>query len=134
MAMDPIFEGLINVIKEQQNLIQSIAEKVNKIESLGGGGGSASIEDYMPGKKYTRNMLVVDKNTETVYRVIPDEYISTDVDTDASNNYLKLVGFESQIVSFSHEPTQKEIDALPDDVLVTIYSPADTPYTPPTQG
>ena len=133
MAMDPIFEGLINVIKEQQNLIQSIAEKVEKLDGLGGG-GSASIEDYVSGKKYTRNMLVVDKNTETVYRVIPDEYISTDVDTDASNNYLKLVGFESQIVSFSHEPTQKEIDALPDDVLVTIYSPADTPYTPPTQG
>ena len=133
MAMDPIFEGLINVIKEQQNLIQSIAEKVEKLDGLGGG-GSASIEDYASGKKYTRNMLVVDKNTETVYRVIPDEYISTDVDTDASNNYLKLVGFESQIVAFSHEPTQKEIDALPDDVLVTIYSPADTPYTPPTQG
>ena len=131
--MDPIFEGLINVIKEQQNLIQSIAEKVEKLDGLGGG-GSASIEDYASGKKYTRNMLVVDKNTETVYRVIPDEYISTDVDTDASNNYLKLVGFESQIVAFSHEPTQKEIDALPDDVLVTIYSPADTPYTPPTQG
>lgn len=133
MAMDPIFEGLINVIKEQQNLIQSIAEKVEKLDGLGGG-GSASIEDYASGKKYTRNMLVVDKNTETVYRVIPDEYISTDVDTDTSNNYLKLVGFESQIVAFSHEPTQSEIDALPDDVLVTIYSPADTPYTPPTQG
>lgn len=133
MAMDSIFEGLINVIKEQQNLIQSIAEKVEKLDGLGGG-GSASIEDYVSGKKYTRNMLVVDKNTETVYRVIPDEYISTDVESDASNNYLKLVGFESQIVSFSHEPTQKEIDALPDDVLVTIYSPADTPYTPPTQG
>lgn len=133
MAMDPIFEGLINVIKEQQNLIQSIAEKVEKLDGLGGG-GSASIEDYASGKKYTRNMLVVDKNTETVYRVIPDEYISTDVESDASNNYLKLVGFESQIVSFSHEPTQKEIDALPDDVLVAIYSPSDTPYTPPTQG
>ena len=133
MAMDPIFEGLINVIKEQQNLIQSIAENVEKLDGLGGG-GSASIEDYVSGKKYTRNMLVVDKNTETVYRVIPDEYISTDVESDASNNYLKLVGFESQIVAFSHEPTQKEIDALPDDVLVTIYSPADTPYTPPTQG
>ena len=131
--MDPIFEGLINVIKEQQNLIQSIAEKVEKLDGLGGG-GSASIEDYASGKKYTRNMLVVDKNTETVYRVIPDEYISTDVESDASNNYLKLVGFESQIVSFSHEPTQKEIDALPDDVLVAIYSPSDTPYTPPTQG
>ena len=47
--MDPIFEGLINVIKEQQNLIQSIVEKVEKLDGLGGG-GSASIEDYVSGR------------------------------------------------------------------------------------
>lgn len=132
MAMDPIFEELVNVVKNQQEIIQSIADKISRLEGFGGG-GTASIEDYESGKTYKRNVLVVDRNTETVYRVIPDEYVSVDIDTDASAGSLKLVGFESQIVTFAHEPTQSEIDALPDDVLVAVYSPADTPYTPPMQ-
>jgi hypothetical protein len=131
--MDAIFERLVSVIAKQQELIDSISEKLEKIESIGGGGGSASIEDYVSGKDYERNTLLVDTNTETVYRVI-SKYKSVDIDTDTSNGNLKLVGFESQMVTFSHNPTQAEIDALPDDVVVTVYSPSDTPYLPDTQG
>ena len=125
------FDRLIAVIQRQQQLINSIATKLEKIESIGGGGGTASIEDYKSGMNYKRNMLVVDQDTETVYRVI-DEYVSVTVKEDCAKAHLKLVGFESQIVTLNHEPTQKEIDALPDDSLVAIYSTTEK-YTPTSQ-
>ena len=126
------FDRLIAVIQRQQQLINSIATKLEKIESIGGGGGTASIEDYKSGMNYKRNMLVVDQDTETVYRVI-DEYVSVTVKEDCAKAHLKLVGFESQIVTLNHEPTQKETDALPDDSLVAIYSTTEK-YTPTSQG
>ncbi len=128
MAMDPIFDKLINVIQNQQTIIESISQKLKKIESIGGG-GSASIEDYATGKKYARNTLLVDTATETVYRVL-GEYTSIDIKTDASNGNLKLVGFESQVVSMDHDPTQAEINALPDGSFVAVYSATDAPYVP----
>ncbi len=33
-------------------------------------------------------------------------------------------------VTFNHNPTEEEIGALPDDSLVAVYSPTDTPYIP----
>lgn len=133
MSMDPLFQNLVDVILAQQRMLASIAEHLNQIESIGGGGGgTASIEDYESGKTYTRNMLLVDTNTETVYRVIAPEYTSVSVADDTSSGYLKLVGFESQIVTFNHKPTQAEIDALPDDVIVAVYSSNDSPYEPDT--
>ena len=131
--MDAIFQRLLNVIKEQQAVIESITTKIQQLESIGGGGGSASIEDYVSGKAYERNTLVVDPVTETVYRVITP-YTSVDIDTDHSNGNIKLVGFESQVVTFNHKPTQAEIDVLPDDTLVAIYSSTDVPYIPDLQG
>lgn len=128
--MEQIFQDLLNVIQLQQQKIESIANKIQQIESIGGG-GSASIEDYVSGKTYKRNMLIVDPDTETVYRALT-EYIADTVQNDVANGYLKLVGFESQIVTMSHNPTSDEIAALPDDVLVVVYSPTDTPYTPDT--
>ena len=68
--MEDIFVRLNETIKTQQQIINSIANKIEQIESIGGGGGgSASIEDYESNKLYTRNILVVDTETETVYRV-----------------------------------------------------------------
>lgn len=131
VIMDAIFERLLSVIDKQQKIIDSITIKVIQIESMGGG-GSASIEDFTTGSSYKRNTLVVDPTTETVYRVITD-YISTSVEDDMANGYLKLVGFESSIVSFNHNPTQAEIDVLPDDTLVAIYSSTDEPYIPDSQ-
>lgn len=131
MAKDAIFERLLKVIQDQQRIIESITTKIQQLESIGG--GSASIEDYVSGKTYQRNTLVVDTATETVYRAI-EPYTSVDIDTDRANGNLKLVGFESQVVTFNHKPTQAEIDVLPDDTLVAIYSSTDTPYIPDLQG
>ena len=127
-----IFAKLESVIKDQEKLIKSLTEKLEQLQiGIGGGSGSASIEDFTTNTKYKRNVLVVDTDTETVYRVIAD-YTSTAVQEDCAAGFLKLVGFESQIVTLGHEPSQKEIDSLPDNSLVAIYSATDTPYKPPT--
>jgi hypothetical protein len=132
MATEQTFEELLDVINRQQQLIQMIAENLPKIQIGGGGGGTASIEDYQSGKLYKRNMLIVDTNTETVYRVLVPEYTSDTVENDKAAGKIKIVGFESAIQTFSHNPTQAEINALPDDTLVAVYSSNDTPYTPDT--
>lgn len=125
--MDAIFERLISIIDQQQKTIASIADKISKLETIGG--SVMATEDYISGTEYKRNMLVVDPNTETVYRVL-QQYTSVDVETDVENGYLKLVGFESQIVTFNHNPSQAEIEAIPEDALVAVYSSTDTPYAP----
>lgn len=126
-----IFEKIFAVISAQATLIKNIADKLQELEVGGGGGsGNASIADYESGKLYKRNTLVVDPATETVYRVLPEEYTSVTVEDDKSNGLIKLVGFESEIVTFDHNPTQAEIDALPDDSVVVVYSRTDVPYVP----
>lgn len=129
--MDSVFQGLLNVIQLQQQKIATIAEKLEQIESIGGGGGSgnATIEDYQSAKAYVRNTLVVDPDTETVYRVL-HSYTSDTVANDIANGDLKLVGYESQVVTYSANPTQTQIENLPDDTLVAVYNANDTPYDP----
>lgn len=128
---ESIFQELMSVISRQQTLINTLANKLEQLEigAGGGGTGNASIEDYESGKTYTRNVLVVDPDTETVYRVL-DEYESVTVEIDRAARHLKLVGYESQFVTFNHNPSQAEIDTLPEDVLVAVYSTTDDPYTP----
>lgn len=128
--METVFQNLVDTIQAQQILIASIANKLDQITSIGGG-GSASIEDYQSGVEYKRNTLVVNPNTETVYRVLVD-YTSDTFDNDMARvpAVLKIVGAESQVTTFSHNPTQAEIDNLPDDSLVAVYSSNDTPYQP----
>jgi hypothetical protein len=129
--MEAIFAQLVSLIQTQQSKLTELATKIEQLEWShgGGGGGTASIEDYESGKQYTRNMLIVDPETETVYRALT-EYTSDTVANDIANGFLKLVGYESQVVTFSHDPTQTEINNLPDDTLVAVYSPLDSPYTP----
>lgn len=128
-----IFDKIFQLIKAQALAIRRIADKLQELEiGQGGGSGNASIADYEQGVTYKRNTLVVDPATETVYRVLPTQYISVTVEDDKTNGYLKLVGFESEIVTFDHNPSQAEIDALPDDAVVVIYSPTDVPYIPDT--
>lgn len=122
-----LFDQLIGIIQQQQALINDIATKIEQIESIGG--GSASINDYESGIVYKRNTLVVDTATETVYRVL-SEYTSVTVQQDCANKFLKLVGFESQFIPFSHDPTDDEIQTLPDDAVVVVYNPTDNPYIP----
>lgn len=128
--MEDVFQNLLNTIQAQQALIAQIANHLDQITSIGGG-GSASIEDYESGKLYKRNMLIVDPQTETVYRVLR-EYTSVSINDDLAlvPAALKIVGAESQVVTFPHNPSQAEIDNLSDDVLVAVYSSTDAPYVP----
>jgi hypothetical protein len=128
--MEDVFQNLLNTIQAQQALIAQIANHLDQITSIGGG-GSASIEDYESGKLYKRNMLIVDPQTETVYRVLR-EYTSVSINDDLAlvPAALKLVGVESQVVTFPHNPSQAEIDNLNNDVLVAVYSSTDAPYVP----
>lgn len=128
-----IFEKILKVYQTQNTLMKAIADKLEQLDLHSGGGGgtgNASIADYESGQTYKRNTLLVDTATETVYRVIPETYVSVTVNEDKGNGYLKLVGFESAIVTFDHNPTQTEINTLPDDTLVAVYSRTDTPYIP----
>lgn len=128
--MEDVFQNLLNTIQAQQALIAQIANHLDQITSIGGG-GSASIEDYQSGVEYKRNTLVVYPNTETVYRVLID-YVSDTFENDMARvpAVLKIVGAESQVQTFSHNPSQAEIDNLNDDVLVAVYSSTDAPYVP----
>lgn len=127
-SQDKIFQDLLEQFQRQQQLLESIAEKIQEMDGIGGG-GSATILDYESGKYYKRNTLLVDTDTEIVYRAITG-YTSDTVANDCANGNLKLVGFESQVVTFDHNPTQQEVNVVPDDTLVAIYSRTDTPYNP----
>lgn len=131
--MDKIFQDLVDIIQDNAVKMKLLADRIKQLESIGGGGGSASIEDYESGKEYKRNVLIVDTTTETVYRVLSD-YTSTTIEDDKKNGLIKLVGFESQLVSFNHDPSQTEINTLPMDTVVTIYSSTDDPYEPILSG
>ena len=131
--MDKIFQDLVDIIQDNAVKMKLLADSIEQLESIGGGGGSASIEDYESGKEYKRNVLIVDTTTETVYRVLSD-YTSTTIEDDKKNGLIKLVGFESQLVSFNHDPSQTEINTLPMDTVVTIYSSTDDPYEPILSG
>ena len=131
MAERTIFDQLTDLIHEQATMIETLKNKLAEVDigAGGGGTGNASIEDYESGKTYQRNVLVVDPDTETVYRVL-HEYESVTVVADRAAGHLKLVGYESQLVTFDHELKQSEIDTLPQDALVAIYSTTDDPYVP----
>lgn len=133
--MERIFQALNDKMNDLAAMVKTLADDIEQLDLHGGGGGgSASIEDYESGKVYKRNTLLVDTDTETVYRVCCEtQYTSITVADDRRDGNLKLVGFESAIVTFDHSPTQAEIDVLPQDTLVAIYSSATTPYQPTTQ-
>lgn len=128
---EDVFDRLSTLIHEQRELIVALNAKLQELEISGGGSGNASIADYESGIRYTRNALVVDTATETVYRVIR-EYTSISVETDCQNGNLKIVGYESQFLAFNGDPTQAQLNVIPDDTLVAIYSASDTPYQPPS--
>ena len=123
-----VFEKLLEIVTAREARLKRIEDALKRIQI---GSGSAVIEDYKTNVFYKRNTLVVDPLTETMYRTtVPEGFTSTTFEADRAAGRLKLVGFESQVVTFNHQPTQAEIDALPEDSLVAIYSPQDDPYTP----
>ena len=130
---DELFQRLFDALQEHELLLKRLADNIDRLEL---GKGMATLTDYESNHEYKRNSLVVDRVTETVYRVTPrngTSYTSITVEQDCSDGNLKLVGFESQIVPFDHEPTQYEINTVPDGAMVAIYSPSDTPYKPASQ-
>lgn len=126
-----ILSNLYSAITANATKMNEIAAKLEQLELGAGGDGNATIEDYATGKKYKRNTLVV--YNETVYRVL-SEYVSVDFETDYHGDgtpgsvKLKLVGFESGIVTYGDVPSQEEVNNLPEDTLVAIYSSTDDPY------
>lgn len=134
MELPKIFTDLINQIADNTAKLESITAKLEQLEvGSGGGSGNATIEDYTLGKTYKRNTLVVYEPTETVYRAL-SEFTATDFNTEVSGDgtpgsiKLKLVGFESSIVTYGAPPTQEEVNALPEDTIVAIYNSAGDPY------
>ena len=133
--MEEIFQSLNDVITALARRVNSLANKVEQLERGGGGGGNATVEDYEGGKLYKRNTLLVDTATETLYRVsCQTEYTSVSVEADRMAGNLKLIGFESQVITINHEPSQAELDMLPEDSLVAIYSTAANRYIPVING
>lgn len=131
--MDEIFQRLNEVIASLTNKVHALADKVEQLEygGGGGGGGTASIEDYETGKLYKRNVLLVDSQTETVYRACcQTEYTSVSIEQDQINNNLKLVGYESQVIAFNHQPSEEELRNLPEDVVVVVYNSSSNRYNP----
>lgn len=128
-----LFDALIAIIHDQRVLIETMAAKLEQLEVGQGGGGSGNgFEVYETHKVYNRYQALIDPDTDTPYLVVPaegDTYISTTVEEDCENGNLRLLGFDGQIVTFNHTPTQPEIDRLPEKVIVVEYNEMDTPYT-----
>jgi len=135
MTITEIFTKLKNAITANNEKLQEIADKLDQLELSQGGGGSgggnATIVDYESGKYYARNTLLV--HEETVYRVLTG-YTSRNFDLDYHGDgtpgsiKLKIVGFESSIVTFGSNPDQETINNLPQDTLVAIYDSTGEPY------
>ena len=103
------------------------------VEVPGGGGGATEpIPAYETNTEYTRYQTVVDSNTDITYLVTPvngaETYISQNITTDVETGNLKPTS-DSRIVIYDHTPTQQELNALPENVLVVVYDPNDTPYS-----
>lgn len=125
-----LFDTLISVIHSQRILMEAMAEKIEQL-TIGGGSGNG-FQVYESNKLYKKYQALIDPNTDTAYLVVPhegDEYTSVTVEEDCRNGNLKLLGFDSQIVTFGRPPEQAEIERLPEKVIVVEYNPQDTPYT-----
>lgn len=122
-----VFEKLLALEIEREARLKRIEDALKQLQMPS---GTASIEDYKPNTFYKRNTLVVDSATETVYRTLPREgYTSTTLEQDLASLKLKLVGYESQFVAYNRVPSQDEVDLLPEDCLVAVYSSTDDPLS-----
>ena len=130
--MERMFEDLLTALQQQQVLIENLYQKLRRLE-IGGGGGNATIADYVSGTTYQHNSLVHDTVTDDLYLVIAEtSYVAIDISTDVGNGNLKAVGGSgvSNLVLFDHDPTQQEIEGLDENTAVIVYSPSDDPFDP----
>jgi len=89
MADMSSIERLVSLVEEQQRQIHALSEKLKEV-NIGAGGGNASVADYVSGETYKRNNIVVDRETETCYRVLVPEYIADTVEHDCQTVYFLL--------------------------------------------
>ena len=133
--MDEVFAVLVDIIHKQRVIMDELATQIKRIDSIGGGGGGGTgngFEVYESGKEYKKYQALIDPNTDTPYLVVPyggaATYVSVTVEDDCAAGNLKLLGFDSQIVTFNHPPTEPEVDRLPEKAVVVEYNDMDTPY------
>lgn len=133
--IDQVFLDLIDIIDQQKIIIGKMADYIEQIQSIGGGGGGTGngFQVYESGKVYKKYQALIDPATDTPYLVVPAgglvEYTSISVQQDCEDGNLKLLGFDSQIVTFDHTPTPTDIDNIPEKTVVVEFNPMDTPYT-----
>ena len=131
--IEECFLRLQRIVAQQQQIIHRMAEDIVKIKIGGGGGGTGNgFEVYESGKEYKKYQALIDPNTDTPYLVVPyggaTTYVSVTVEDDCAAGNLKLLGFDSQIVTFNHPPTEPEVDRLPENVVVVEYNDVDPNY------
>lgn len=130
---DPVFAQLINLINTQREIIHELADYLDQLEigggGGGGGGGSSAFQPYRSGAVYKKYDTVVDPDTMISYITTVTSFTASNIQSDVDAGKLKLVGYDSQIITFDHPPTAEEINTLPENAIVVEFDPEDTPYT-----
>lgn len=101
------------------------------VDVSGGGGATEPIPVYETNTEYRKYQTLVDGDSDITYLVTPvvgETYVSQDIITDVETGNLKPTS-DSRIVIYDHTPTQQELSALPENVLIVVYDPNDTPYS-----
>ena len=126
--IEECFRRLIDLVDQQRQIIHRLTEDLIKLTP-----GSTGFEVYESGKEYKRYQALIDPNTDIAYLVVPynggTKYTSVTVQQDCADGNLKLLGYDSQIVTFDHSPSPTEVNTLPENVTVVEYNPSDTPYS-----
>lgn len=133
--MEDIFRNFLAALTRQQQLLNQLNLKLQRLEigqggGGGGGGGNATISDYEPNKEYRHNTLVNDTNNDNLYLVVcPDVYTSVDIATDVAQGNIKLINSSIlNLIPVDHEPTREEVQNMDEGSVIIVYNPSDEPY------
>lgn len=131
--MEDIFRNFLAAMTRQQQLLNQLNLKLQRLEigqGGGGGGGNATISDYEPNKEYKHNTLVNDTNNDNLYLVVcPDVYTSVDIATDVAQGNIKLINSSIlNLIPVDHEPTREEVQNMDEGSVIIVYNPSDEPY------
>lgn len=131
--MEDIFRNFLAAMTRQQQLLNQLNLKLQRLEigqGGGGGGGNATISDYEPNKEYRHNTLVNDTNNDNLYLVVcQDVYTSVDITTDVEQGNIKLINSNIlNLIPVDHEPTREEVQNMDEGSVIIVYNPSDEPY------
>lgn len=131
--MEDIFRNFLAAMTRQQQLLNQLNLKLQRLEigqGGGGGGGNATISDYEPNKEYKHNTLVNDTNNDNLYLVVcPNVYTSVDIATDVAQGNIKLINSSIlNLIPVDHEPTREEVQNMDEGSVIIVYNPSDEPY------